>query len=174
MSKTNHKIYLSLGSNIGDREKTLIGAVREMCDIKDTYLDNISNIYETKPVGYTSQGDFLNMAVSFYTSLEAENFLYETQRIENLFGRVRSEIHWGPRTMDIDILLYDDLKIKMPQLVIPHPRMFERAFVLIPLKEIYPQKMFFDVDIDKAIDKCQDRKDIRLYRDTKSCNLCRI
>jgi len=159
----DHKVYLSLGSNVGNRENYLINAIDNISKIDNVSLDNISSIYETDPVGYTAQDRFLNMAASINTSLDAEALLAELQRIERLMKRKR-EIRWGPRTIDIDMLLYDDLTFETPKLTIPHPRMFERAFVLVPLKEICSERELFGIIIDDAIKKCSDRDGIRLYK----------
>ncbi|MDP4093017.1 MAG: 2-amino-4-hydroxy-6-hydroxymethyldihydropteridine diphosphokinase [Bacillota bacterium] len=157
-----HKVYLGLGSNIGDKEKNLKTAIDYISQIKDTTLKSISPIYKTKPVGYTAQDDFLNAAVLIETGLEPLEVLSNTRQIENRMGRIR-EIHWGPRIIDIDILLYDELQINHPELTVPHPLMFQRAFVLRPLKDIYTSVRILGFDIDELILKCDDRNDIDLY-----------
>lgn len=169
----NHKVYLSLGSNMGNKESYLINALTNISEIDNVSVENISSIYETDPVGYTDQDCFLNMAVSINTSLNAQTLLAELQRIERLLNRKR-EIHWGPRTIDIDMLLYDELIFQTPRLTIPHPRMFERAFVLVPLKEICSDKELFGIIIDEAIKKCSDRDGIRLYKKITICDFRRI
>ena len=169
----DHKVYLSLGSNVGNRENYLINAIDNISKIDNVSLDNISSIYETDPVGYTAQDRFLNMAASINTSLDAEALLAELQRIERLMKRKR-EIRWGPRTIDIDMLLYDDLTFETPKLTIPHLRMFERAFVLVPLKEICSERELFGIIIDDAIKKCSDRDGIRLYKKITICDFHRI
>lgn len=169
----NHKVYLSLGSNMGNRENYLISALESISKINSVYLDNISSIYETDPVGYTAQNRFLNMAVSIGTSLDPEALLSELQRIERFLERKR-EIRWGPRTIDIDMLLYDDLTFETPKLTIPHPRLFERAFVLVPLKEICRDRELFGIIIDDAIKKCSDRDGIKLYKKITICDFRRI
>lgn len=98
---------------------------------------SVSSIYETAPVGYTDQADFLNVVISVATELDAHELLEACQGIEHELGRVR-DIRWGPRTVDIDILLYNNDNIETESLIVPHPRMHERAFVLIPLLEIAP------------------------------------
>ncbi|NLD47395.1 MAG: 2-amino-4-hydroxy-6-hydroxymethyldihydropteridine diphosphokinase [Clostridiaceae bacterium] len=168
-----NRVYLSLGSNMGDREKNLRIAVKLISRIDRTYLCYVSGIYETEPVGYREQGYFLNMAVSLDTDLSPQTFLKELQHIESILKRER-KIHWGPRTIDIDILLYGGLEINSPELVIPHPRMFERAFVLVPLKEVLKGEPVCDRDIDELIRVCSDREGVRLYKDNtgfiESCN----
>ncbi|BBP86538.1 2-amino-4-hydroxy-6-hydroxymethyldihydropteridine pyrophosphokinase [Bacillus safensis] len=101
-------------------------------------MELISSIYETAPVGYENQDDFLNMAVKITTSLRPEELLSLTQKIEQELGRTR-EVRWGPRTADLDILLYNRENIETEQLVVPHPRMYERLFVLVPMSEICPE-----------------------------------
>lgn len=98
---------------------------------------SVSSIYETAPVGYIDQADFLNVVISVTTELDAHELLATCQRIEHELGRVR-DIRWGPRTVDLDILLYNNDNIETESLIVPHSRMHERAFVLIPLLEIAP------------------------------------
>lgn len=166
----NHRVFLSLGSNIEDREGYLIDALKNISSISDVSLENISSIYETEPVGYTNQERFLNMVAQISTSLGAKELLAELLRIEKLLKRERA-IRWGPRTMDIDILVYDDLRVDTPQLTIPHPRMFERAFVLTPLMEIYEGRELLGINIRDALDKCSDRDGIRIYKKITACDL---
>ncbi|MGG4000527.1 2-amino-4-hydroxy-6-hydroxymethyldihydropteridine diphosphokinase [Anoxybacillus kestanbolensis] len=127
--------YIALGSNIGDRFEYLCKAVIALRDHTHISVLATSSIYETDPVGYVEQACFLNMVVKIATSLSPFALLAATMDIEKKFGRKR-EVHWGPRTLDLDILLYNHENIETEQLIIPHPRMFERAFVLIPLFEI--------------------------------------
>lgn len=157
-----YNAFLALGSNMGDRVENLLNAVRYISELENTEVSAVSNIYETEPVGYTDQNKFLNMAAGVRTDLGPLDLLKETQKIENLLKRTR-EIHWGPRTIDIDILLYGEMKIDLPDLTVPHPRMFERAFVLVPLKEIYPQRTIFGRNIGELIDDCEDRYGVRQY-----------
>jgi 2-amino-4-hydroxy-6-hydroxymethyldihydropteridine diphosphokinase len=130
-----HTFYLSLGSNIGERLHYLSQACDQIEQVPEIALTAVSNIYETVPVGFTEQPGFLNMAVKGLTSLDEVTLLYKLQEIELKLGRTR-EIYWGPRTIDIDLLIYDNIKVRSEQLIIPHPRMHERAFVLVPLIEI--------------------------------------
>ncbi|MFD3448334.1 2-amino-4-hydroxy-6-hydroxymethyldihydropteridine diphosphokinase [Microbacteriaceae bacterium 4G12] len=127
--------YLGLGSNIGDRFSYLQHAISLLADHPAISVEDISSIYETDPVGYTDQNQFLNVAVKISTSLHAVELLHVTQSIEQELGRKR-EVRWGPRTIDLDILLYNHENIETESLIIPHPRMFDRAFVLVPLLEI--------------------------------------
>lgn len=131
------KAYLSIGSNIGDRLSHLKIAIRALNLSEGITVLSVSSIYETVPVGYTDQADFLNLATEIETELSAHELLVVCQEIEQEFGRVR-DVRWGPRTVDLDILLYNNDNIETEDLVVPHPRMHMRAFVLIPLLEIAP------------------------------------
>lgn len=157
------KVFLSLGSNMGDREKYLKRAVEDISYLDNVNMGKVSNIYETDPLGYSKQKCFLNIVMSIYTKLNAESLLIQLQRIEETLDRKRV-VKWGPRTIDIDILLFDLLKLDLEHLKIPHPLMFERAFVLIPLKEIYNKNEIFGVDIDEAISKYSENQGVRYYK----------
>ncbi len=136
MSGQDEKVVLlSIGSNMGDREANLAFAEErlEKCEFISSLRK--ASIYETEPVGYTDQADFLNTCVSFKTTLGPEELLDLTSGIENDCKRVRT-IRWGPRTLDIDIIFYGDEKIDTPRLTIPHPGGQERAFVIVPAKEL--------------------------------------
>jgi 2-amino-4-hydroxy-6-hydroxymethyldihydropteridine diphosphokinase len=130
-------IFLSLGSNLGNRETYLQRALNRLREHPQITLTQLSSVYETEPVGNVDQDSFLNMVAQGETSLSPEQLLHVIQNVEQDLGR-RREIYWGPRTIDIDILLYNNKRIDSEELVIPHPRMTERAFVLIPLAEIAP------------------------------------
>ena len=129
-------IYLALGSNIGDREENLQAAIRSFPTAGITTLRE-SPVYETEPVGFAGQRWFLNMVVEAETALFPMQLLTRTGKIERALGRVRT-IPNGPRTIDIDILLYGNAVVRSPQLEIPHPRMQERRFVLAPLADLAP------------------------------------
>ncbi len=130
------KAYIGLGSNIGDREGHLNNALQLLND-RQSKVVRVSGFYSTKPVGYTAQEDFLNCVAEINTLLTPPELLRFLQSIENRLKRERI-IKWGPRTIDLDILLYDDTIIEEETLIIPHPRMHERLFVLVPLSEIAP------------------------------------
>ena len=129
-------IYLGLGSNLGDRRENIQRALG-LLEENNVSVEKISTIIETKPVGGVLQGDFLNAVLKGQTDLSPRDLLALTQAIENKVGREKT-VPNGPRTIDIDILLYADQEINTPELTIPHPRMLERDFVMIPLKEIEP------------------------------------
>lgn len=146
-------VYLGLGSNVGDRQAQLNEAIRLLDEKKGIEVVKVSSFYETAPVGYVDQPDFLNLCIAIKTDLSPQAVLENALEIEQALHRVRKE-RWGPRTLDIDILMYGDEVIETPDLVIPHPRMTERAFVLIPLQEIAAdkieprtQKMIKDIEV---------------------------
>lgn len=129
------KAYLGLGSNLGDREKNLKDCIEKIGTFKDIKLLNVSRVYETEPVGGPPQPGYLNAAFVIETSLSPQKLLRRLQKVESSFGRLR-DVKWGPRTLDIDILLYDNEIVTDDDLVIPHTLMHERLFVLKPLCEI--------------------------------------
>lgn len=131
------RVYLSLGSNLGDRESNLRAAVERMAAEEIAVL-RVSPVYETAPVDYREQPWFLNMVVEADTRLFPMQLLARIGRIERALGRVRS-VPKGPRTVDIDILLYGNAVIRRPRLEVPHPRMAERRFVLAPLADLAPE-----------------------------------
>lgn len=134
--KNHHKVFFSLGSNLGDRLENL----RQACDALTLRLGVLttSAVYETAPWGYTDQPAFLNMAATVKTGLPPEELLDLIKRLELELGR-EPTFRYGPRKIDIDILYYGCLFLNTPELQIPHPRMAERAFVLVPLNEIAPE-----------------------------------
>ncbi|MGZ1849817.1 2-amino-4-hydroxy-6-hydroxymethyldihydropteridine diphosphokinase [Staphylococcus argenteus] len=127
--------YLGLGSNIGDRENQLNEAIKMLNEYDGIDVLKVSSIYETAPVGYTEQPNFLNLCIGIETTLSVSELLERCLDVEARLHRVRKE-RWGPRTIDIDILLYGNEITELPNLSVPHPRMNERAFVLIPLNDI--------------------------------------
>lgn len=129
------KVYLSLGSNMGNRQDYLQRAVEAIKKLTDTEVEAVSSYYETAAWGLTDQADFLNLAIALETQLSVESLLSACQAIEKDLDRVRHE-HWGPRTVDIDILLYGQETWRTEHLKVPHPFMNQRAFVLVPLLEI--------------------------------------
>ncbi len=136
-----HTAFIALGSNLGDREKYLRFAVRELGNVVA-----MSQVFETEPVGGPDgQGAYLNMVVKVETSLDPYAFIRRCQRIEA--GALRQRVvHWGPRTLDVDLLFFDEVSIDGPELTVPHPRTFERRFVLTPLSEVAPERCPADWD----------------------------
>lgn len=130
-----HQVYLGLGANLGDRRSNLIQALQLICSF--AVIRKISSNYETKPVGYLDQPDFLNLVCQVTTELDPSALLKAVKQIEKQLGR-QASFRNAPRVIDVDILLYDDLVLESPDLTIPHPRLSVRAFVLVPLAEIAP------------------------------------
>jgi 2-amino-4-hydroxy-6-hydroxymethyldihydropteridine diphosphokinase len=130
------RAFLGLGSNVGDRQRYLREAVATLEDT-GIGLRAVSPVYETEPVGGPEQGRYLNLVVELDTDLTARELLGVCRRIEAAAGRVRTE-HWGPRTLDVDVLWVDGVELEEPDLVVPHPRMWERRFVLAPLRDLAP------------------------------------
>ncbi|MEQ1786410.1 MAG: 2-amino-4-hydroxy-6-hydroxymethyldihydropteridine diphosphokinase [Acidimicrobiales bacterium] len=127
------RAFLGLGSNLGDRLAHLRAAVAATPDLVAT-----SPVYETEPVGGPEQGPFLNVVVELHTDLDARALLAVCHALEQAAARVR-EVRWGPRTLDADVLLVDDVSVDDPDLQVPHPRMWERRFVLAPLADLAPE-----------------------------------
>jgi 2-amino-4-hydroxy-6-hydroxymethyldihydropteridine diphosphokinase len=128
------KAYIGLGSNLGDRLENLIRAVR-LLEVRGVAVRRSSRVYETEPVGGPEQPDYLNAVVEVDATGSARDLLDACLRIEDEVGRVRGE-RWGPRVIDLDVLTFGDEEIDEPDLQVPHPRMHERGFVLIPLLEL--------------------------------------
>jgi 2-amino-4-hydroxy-6-hydroxymethyldihydropteridine diphosphokinase len=129
--------FLALGSNLGERLDHLQRAVDLLDDDARTRVDAVSSVYETEPVGGPEQGPYLNLAVRVATRRSPSSLLRLAHRVEAVLGRVREE-RWGPRTIDVDVLLYGERIVRTRRLEVPHPRLAERAFVLVPLIEVAP------------------------------------
>lgn len=132
------RVYLALGSNLADPLHQVQAALDALASLPDTKLAATSSLYRTPPYGPPDQPDYLNAAVALDTELTPEALLDLTQRIELEQGRVRKDERWGPRTLDLDIMLFGDLTLNTPRLIVPHYDMHNRAFMLIPLLEIAP------------------------------------
>jgi 2-amino-4-hydroxy-6-hydroxymethyldihydropteridine diphosphokinase len=132
------RAYLALGSNLGDRLAHLQAAVDGLAATPDVRVVAVSRVYETAPVGGPPQDDYLNAVVAVDTSLDPRELLAVAHRLEAEEQRVRAE-RWGPRTLDVDVLIVGDERVDEPDLVVPHPRMSERAFVLVPLADVAPE-----------------------------------
>lgn len=151
--------YLGLGANLGDRLAGLQRAV-DLLDAEGVGVVASSRVWETEPVGGPDQPDYLNAVVRVETELEPMQLLAACQRVERALGRVR-EVRWGPRTIDIDVLLFGDVTIEDPTLTLPHPRMLERAFVLLPLLELDPDPVL--PDGRHVLDTAVDTQGARLF-----------
>ena len=143
------RALLGLGSNVGDRWDHLRTAVSSLPGLR-----SVSGVYETDPVGGPEQGPYLNIVVELDTDLDPRALLGLCHRIESAAGRVR-DVRWGPRTLDVDILWMDGVTMDEPDLQIPHPRMWERRFVLAPLSELAPDLLpeGWEIDIDGRVDR---------------------
>ncbi|WP_108672107.1 2-amino-4-hydroxy-6-hydroxymethyldihydropteridine diphosphokinase [Peribacillus acanthi] len=157
--------FLSLGTNIGERYQYLRDAVQLLGEDPSIDVLKISSIYETEPVGYTDQGNFLNIVVKIETRYSPEELLLRCQSIEQNLGRKR-EIRWGPRTIDLDILLYNQENIEADNLSIPHPRMHERAFVLIPLLETEPNIKLptMDIPLTSLLENMPEKEGVQKWK----------
>lgn len=132
-----NRAYLALGSNLGDRLAHLQLAVDVVAAAEGVDLVAVSRVYETAPVGGPPQDAYLNAVIAIDTEFDPHSLLALAQHIERDAQRVRAE-RWGPRTLDVDVLLYDDIRLDDPDLTLPHPRMWERGFVLAPLRDVAP------------------------------------
>lgn len=156
--------YISLGSNIGERYRYLKRAIMLINENKKMEVVNASSIYETDPVGYLEQDPFLNMVIKINTELGPYELLDALMCIERELGRKR-EIKWGPRTLDLDILLYNQDNINSEKLIVPHPRMQERAFVMVPLLEIQPDiKLPAKEGSFSSLDSIPDKEGVRIWK----------
>lgn len=157
---------LGIGTNMGNRIQNLIDAVEAVNLLPKTKVVEVSNVYETDPVGYNNQDDFLNIVLTVSTELNAHNLLGAALGIEAGMGRVRT-IKNGPRVIDIDLLLYGNEKYDTETLVLPHPRMLERNFVLKPLLDLDFEGEIYSKD---DLKKCLTNDGVRFYRDNECFN----
>ncbi|HAQ06149.1 MAG TPA: 2-amino-4-hydroxy-6-hydroxymethyldihydropteridine diphosphokinase, partial [Bacillus bacterium] len=159
----NHA-YIALGSNMGDRFGYLKKAILLLEGHEKIKVVNTSSIFETDPVGYTDQDQFLNMAIHVLTSLKPLELLDACLRVEEETGRKR-DIRWGPRTLDLDILLYNHENIETEKLTIPHPRMSERAFVILPLIEMNPNIKLpvMEEPLKSCLKSIPDKEGVRIW-----------
>ena len=135
-------VLIALGGNVGDVRATFQKAIANICGMTQAALLARSSDYATPPWGDQQQPRFINACIEIETSLDPHALLFCLQKVETRFGRDRSpERRFGPRTLDLDLIAYDDVRLDKPELTLPHPRLFERAFVLVPLCEIAPDRM---------------------------------
>lgn len=135
-------VLIALGGNVGDVRATFGKAITGICGMAQAALLARSSDYATPPWGDEHQDRFINACIEIETSLDPHALLFTLHKIEQKFGRDRaSERRWGPRTLDLDLIAYDDVSMQRPELTLPHPRLFERAFVLVPLAEIVPDRL---------------------------------
>jgi 2-amino-4-hydroxy-6-hydroxymethyldihydropteridine diphosphokinase len=146
------EVLVGLGGNLGEVRTTLDRAVAAFCDGTEVRLLAQSSDYQTPPWGVVDQPPFVNRCMSVATALAPRALLDRALEVERMFGRDRDrEQRWGPRPIDIDLLAYDDVAIAEPGLTLPHPRLFERAFVLVPLAEIVPDRVIAGVRVRDAL-----------------------
>ncbi|HTE18801.1 MAG TPA: 2-amino-4-hydroxy-6-hydroxymethyldihydropteridine diphosphokinase [Armatimonadota bacterium] len=137
-SPGGERVFLGLGSNLGDRDANLRSALQRVTELEGTHLECVSSFIETAPWGVEEQPSFLNAVAEIRTALKPRELLAAVKRIERELGRVPT-YRWGPRLIDIDLLLYGERVVVEPELTLPHPRILERAFVWEPLREIAPE-----------------------------------
>ena len=143
---------IALGGNVGDVRATFQKAIANICGMTQGVLLARSSDYITPPWGEVQQERFINACIEIDTSLDPHALLFVLQKIETKFGRDRTkEKRWGPRTLDLDLIAYDDVSMQKPELTLPHPRLFERAFVLVPLAEISPGRVIAGRSLASAL-----------------------
>jgi 2-amino-4-hydroxy-6-hydroxymethyldihydropteridine diphosphokinase len=145
-------VLIALGGNVGDVRATFQKAIANICGMAQAALLARSSDYATPPWGEPDQPRFINACIQIETALDPHALMFTLHRIEKKFGRDRArETRWGPRTLDLDLIAYDDVSIDKPELTLPHPRLFERAFVLTPLAEIVPDRIIAGRNIAVAL-----------------------
>ena len=145
-------VLIALGGNVGDVRATFPKAIANICGMAQADLMARSSDYATPPWGEEKQPRFINACIEIETSLDPHALLFTLHKIEKKFGRDRAqEQRWGPRTLDLDLLAYDDVRIDQLELTLPHPRLFERAFVLVPLAEIAPDRVIAGRRVQTAL-----------------------
>jgi 2-amino-4-hydroxy-6-hydroxymethyldihydropteridine diphosphokinase len=141
-------VLIALGGNVGDVRATFRKAIAHICGMAQAALVARSADYATPPWGDEAQDPFVNACIEIETSLDPHALLFVMQKVEQKFGRARTkERPWGPRTLDLDMIAYDDVSLQKPDLTLPHPRLFERAFVLVPLAEIAPDRVISGIRV---------------------------
>jgi len=154
--------YVGLGSNIGDKAGNILRALDILSQFDGIKVTKVSSFYETEPIGYEDQDWFINAVAQVETIFSPEELLSAFKKVEQIMGR-KNTIRWGPREIDLDLLMYDQLCFESPSLVIPHPRLHERAFVLVPLAKIAPD-LFHPIQkktIAELLAELQSQKTVR-------------
>jgi 2-amino-4-hydroxy-6-hydroxymethyldihydropteridine diphosphokinase len=148
------RALIALGGNVGDVRDTFRKAIANICGMTQAALLARSSDYATPPWGDVAQAPFINACIEIDTPLDPHALLFTLQKIEAKLGRDRvKERRWGPRTLDLDLIAYDDVSMQKPELTLPHPRLFERAFVLVPLAEISPERVIGGQSVASALGK---------------------
>lgn len=166
-------ILIALGSNVGDRQQNIRTAIQKLSEYEDITVERISSLYETKPVGVIDQPDFLNGVIRIHTTLDPQALLDVCLHTEKEMGRIRHE-RWGPRNIDIDILIYHSDVIQDEVLQLPHPRLHERSFVLVPLQEIAGDLLIYQgLTAEELLITMDDRSDVKLYAEMNISTIVR-
>lgn len=153
------KTYIGLGTNVGDKEANIKTALKHLKAEREIKVLRVASLYYTEPIGLPEQEWFVNTVVEVETSLPPFDLLSKLILIENRMGR-NHNIYWGPRVIDLDILLYGEIRVNIPGLQIPHPRMIDRAFVLVPLAELEPDMLLEGRRIDVLAEQLSTRQKI--------------
>jgi 2-amino-4-hydroxy-6-hydroxymethyldihydropteridine diphosphokinase len=154
---------IAFGGNVGDVRDTLDRAIARLCDGRDVKLVARSSDYLTPPWGVTDQPAFVNCAIAVQTTLPPQELLRRAQSVETALGRDRTkEVRWGPRTIDIDLLTYATIEMDTPELTLPHPRLFERAFMLLPLADLGRERVIGGRRISDALRRVDLSGNVRL------------
>lgn len=146
-------VYIGIGTNIGDRIGNIDDALSAIAHLPTTNIVAVSDLYETSPWGYTEQDNFYNICIQINTELSPNAILGACLGIEAALGRERT-FRYAPRIIDIDVLLYEGVHMNTEELTVPHPRIQDRGFVLVPLKDILPSLEFFGADYNSAFENC--------------------
>jgi 2-amino-4-hydroxy-6-hydroxymethyldihydropteridine diphosphokinase len=149
---SRHSALIALGGNVGDVRATFKKAIADICDMAGAMLVARSSDYATPPWGQTEQPRFINACIEIETGLDPQALLRRLHSVEAKYGRDRArETRWGPRPLDLDLIAYDDISFHTTDLILPHPRLFERAFVLLPLAEIAPERIISGHPVQAAL-----------------------
>lgn len=168
---TRANAFVGLGSNLARPEHQLQAALQAMAELPDTMVVSCSGFYASKPMGPQDQPDFVNAVAKLETALSPLDLLHNLQAIELANGRVRKEQQWGPRTLDLDILLMDDLRLNTEELTIPHYGMKNREFVLYPLAEIQPDLILpCGTSLESVLQMCPENGLRKLQHSTETSN----
>lgn len=157
-------ILLGLGSNMGDRKQNILAAIDKMNANTKITVEKISSIYESEPYGLKNQASYLNGVVEISTNLSPEELLDACLLIEKELGRTRN-VHWGPRTIDIDLLIYHDVTVTLQKLILPHPYLALRRFVLVPMRNITNAVILNGCNVQQLLELCPDNGKVELYEE---------
>ncbi|HED30747.1 MAG TPA: 2-amino-4-hydroxy-6-hydroxymethyldihydropteridine diphosphokinase [Prosthecochloris aestuarii] len=163
---STHTVFIGAGSNIGDRLTYLQEACNMLAALDGTSISGISRVYRSDPVGITDQPEFCNIVIRLETELQPEELLRGCLEIEILLGRPASHRKWGPRVIDLDMLFYDTMILEGPDLILPHPELHNRKFVMLPMLDIAdPLHPVFSKSIRQLLESCNDRSQVEPVAD---------